>query len=115
MNNIYSALFSILSITSIIFHSNNNIYTNVIDKVAILLVVLYGGNELYNKSTEPTHKMGWMYFSAIIMSFFATIYLYIYGFFANEYCFCAEPEVAEMSHILIHFISSFGHHLIICL
>ena len=46
---LYSFLFFILTITSIIFHSYNNIYTNVIDKIAILSIVFYGSYILYNK------------------------------------------------------------------
>jgi hypothetical protein len=40
---IYSILFSALTATSLLYHSNNNIYTNIIDKCAICAVVLWGG------------------------------------------------------------------------
>ena len=46
---VYSFLFCILTITSLIVHYKNNYYTNIIDKIAVLSIVLYGGYMLCNK------------------------------------------------------------------
>lgn len=50
---IYSALFVLLTIVSIIYHSTYNNYVYVIDKIVVLIVVLYGGYILYNKNFGP--------------------------------------------------------------
>lgn len=46
---LYSFLFLILTITSLIVHTNDNMYTNIIDKIAVIAIVLYGTYMLYNK------------------------------------------------------------------
>jgi hypothetical protein len=39
---IYSILFTALTLTSFMYHSNSNMYTNIIDKCAIGCIVLWG-------------------------------------------------------------------------
>lgn len=110
---IYSFLFFILTITSLIVHSKvyKNYYTNIIDKVAVLSIVLYGGYMFFNKE----HIKKWLSCFIIIVSFLMCVYLYIYGFIIKEYCFCNEKSIAEKWHFIMHAISSFGHHFIIYL
>lgn len=45
----YSFLFTCLTITSMIVHTNDNIYTNLMDKVSVLSIVTYGSFVLCNK------------------------------------------------------------------
>jgi hypothetical protein len=108
---LYSFLFFILTITSFLVHYNNNIYTNIIDKIAILSIILYGSYVLYNKININK----WINYSIIIITFMVCIYLYIYGFIVNDYCFNNEKNIAENYHFIMHIISSIGHHLIIFL
>jgi|Laugresbdmm110sn_2_1035109.scaffolds.fasta_scaffold69952_1 hypothetical protein len=108
---LYSFLFLILTITSLIVHYNDNFYTNVIDKIAVLTVVLYGGYVLCNKIN--TNK--WLNFLIIIVAFLLCIYLYIYGFIVKEYCFCDKKCIAQNYHFVMHVVGSIGHHFIIYL
>ena len=108
---LYSFLFFILTITSLVVHYNDNFYTNVIDKIAVLSIVLYGGYVLCNKIN--TNK--WLNLLIIIVAFLLCIYLYIYGFIVKEYCFCDKKCIAENYHFVMHVISSIGHHFIIYL
>ena len=108
---LYSFLFSCLTVSSIIVHSNDNIYTNAIDKIAILAIVLYGGYMLYNKINIDKY----VGCSIIIITFVFCIYVYIYGFFTKKYCFCDENHIAQRYHFIMHIISSIGHHCIIFL
>uniref|UniRef100_A0A6C0DN44 Uncharacterized protein n=1 Tax=viral metagenome TaxID=1070528 RepID=A0A6C0DN44_9ZZZZ len=108
---LYSFLFFILTITSLVVHYNDNFYTNVIDKIAVLSIVLYGGYVLCNKIN--TNK--WLNLLIIIVAFLLCIYLYIYGFIVKEYCFCDKKCVAQTYHFVMHVISSIGHHFIIYL
>lgn len=116
---VYSLLFQVLTLTSVVVHSNNNIYTNVIDKFAVLSVVLYGGNKLWEKVSlmqlETIHLSQWLYLLAIFLTFYATVHLYVYGFFVGEYCWFHETDVQDFCHVLVHFISSLGHHMILYL
>ena len=109
---LYSALFLFLTITSVIVHTENNYCTNIIDKFAVGFIVLYGGYMLSNKLTENTDIF---YFSAIIITFLVSAYLYVYGFITGQYCFCSEVDKQNMYHTIMHMISSFGHHLVIFL
>ena len=108
---LYSGLFLFLTITSLVYHSNNNIYTKVIDKTAIILIVLYGAYVLYNKINLDNLCNS----SIVIITFLACIYLYYYGFVNNQYCFCDDICMAQKYHFFMHIIVSIGHHLIIFL
>jgi len=105
----YSFLFVILTITSLVYHSNNNIYTNIIDKIGILLIVVYGAITLYNK----THTNKFIFIITVIILFLLTNFLYIYGYFTKQLCFNNEICIGNNYHSLLHYLSSFGHHLII--
>jgi hypothetical protein len=107
----YSLLFCILTITSIIVHYNDNIYTNIVDKIAVLSIVLYGAQVLYNKIDIKK----WLNCIIIVISFILCVYLYIYGYIVNKFCFCDEKCVAQKYHFIMHIISSIGHHFIIFL
>lgn len=108
---LYSFLFFNLTITSLIFHSNNNIYTNVIDKIAILSIVLYGSYILYNKiSIQKKLRI-----FVIITTFLLTLFLFFYGYCNNCYCYNPDKCIGDKYHSLLHLISSIGHHFIISL
>lgn len=87
---LYSFFFSMLTITSLIHHSNYTELTSIIDRCSIMLVVLYGGYTLYNNKNN-----------AIVKG------ITVVCFLLPEYC------VSNNYHILLHLIGSIGHHLII--
>ena len=108
---LYALFFLVLTITSLIFHTNNNIYTNLIDKIAILLVVIYGAYLLFQKMCAK-HALTCF---IIILTFLLAVYLYIYGYTNKTYCFSEDSYVSSAYHSILHLISSLGHHLIIIL
>ena len=101
---VYSFLFALLMVTSLVFHSHPSPYTNGIDKVAILFVVCYGAYQL------SLHNGTDLYVMAIGLSFLSCLGLYFYGYCTQQYCY--DPEFGEEYHVLLHFISSLGHHAI---
>ena len=105
---IYSLLFANLTITSVMFHTNNTIYTNILDKISILAVVFYGGGVLYNKINA--HNIG--YVSIIVLSFLLCNILYFYGYYNKKYCYDPNKKIGDQFHCWLHIISSFGHHFI---
>jgi hypothetical protein len=108
---VYSLLFFILTLTSLIVHSNDTIYTNLIDKLAVGAIILYGAYMLYTKlNIEKILEM-----SLIISTFFICIFLYIYGYYTRSFCYHPEKEIGNLYHIVLHFIASLGHHFIIFL
>lgn len=116
-NDVYAFLFGCLFLTSIIVHTNYNIYTNILDKFSIMAVVIYGGYVFLQKCllNEFTNLHQYILAILIVMSFLATVYLYVYGFYYNKYCFTENKDVANAYHSLLHIISSFGHHMIVIL
>ena len=116
-NDVYAFLFGCLFLTSIIVHTNYNIYTNILDKFSIMAVVIYGGYVFLQKCllNEFTNLHQYILAILIVMSFLATIFLYVYGFYYNKYCFTDDKNLANMFHSLLHLISSFGHHMIVIL
>ena len=94
---VYALLFFILFGTSILVHGFIwNIYTNALDKLAILMVVLYGGYKMYKKCDPTTISLLTLF---INICFIATIYIY--------------KHYTINLHILLHLVSSIGHHLIL--
>jgi hypothetical protein len=110
---LYSIIFFILVITSLIVHSTCNVYTNITDKIVIVMVVFYGGYLFYTKCLRPIDYKQAVYIIFIISTFLITIYLYIFGYLKNKYCFCEDKQIANIYHSLMHFVSSFGHILVI--
>jgi hypothetical protein len=107
---LYSFIFFMLTLTSIIHHSHYTIYTNIIDKISIFFVVTYGAYILYTKKHIDNFML-----TLIVITFVSTIILYIIGYFTKHGCFHPNKCVSENYHCLLHFISSFGHQLIILL
>jgi hypothetical protein len=111
----YGRLFFLLIITSILFHSiHNNIYSNINDKIAILAIVMYGGYLFFHKFlTNETSVKYWVFSFFIVSAFLLTLYLFIYGYITNSFCFYEDRNTANLYHSLLHIISSIGHNLII--
>jgi branched-subunit amino acid ABC-type transport system permease component len=108
---VYSLLFFILTLTSLIVHSNNTIYTNIIDKLAVGGIILYGAYMLYTKMSFEK----FLEISLIVSTFFICIFLYVYGYYTESFCYHPEKRIRELYHIVLHFIASLGHHFIIFL
>jgi len=113
----YGFLFSFLFITSIIVHSNNDInsYAMILDKINILIIIIYGGYVFYKKSLFIENAVQYLFSIIIISCFLLTIYLYCYGYFFKSYCFYNDIDLANYYQSVLHYISSFGHHLIVLL
>ena len=116
---IYSSLFFSLTVTSILFHSKPNLYLNIIDKISIFSIFLYGSYQLSQKISQPITIGNTIGYSGqillIVATFLATIYLYIYGYWFQKYCFHENPQIGDQYHSLVHLIGSIGHHLILFL
>lgn len=105
---VYAFLFLVLFITSVIVRLiKDNIWTLAADKIAILCVVLYGLMIFHNKSLASEN---YILISLILFTFLAVVYLYVYGWCTDSYCF---SEKGEMYRAGLHCISSLGHHLIV--
>ena len=111
---LYAFLFFILTMTSVIVHTNDNMYTNIIDKISVFCVVVYGGNMLWNKYLI-CNEFEYFMPAFIVFAFAFCIFVYIYGYLQQKYCFHSQKCIADVYHSLLHLISSFGHHLIILL
>ena len=129
---LYSFLFFILLITSLIHHSNYTDFTYILDKTLCFYIVLYGTLLFYQKSREHfqsieinnnTNKYNnivinflfnckTILFLSIIILFLTVIYLYYYGYYYKKYVFDSDITTSFKSHSFIHYISAFAHSLI---
>ena len=129
---LYSFLFFILLITSLIHHSNYTDFTYILDKTLCFYIVLYGTLLFYQKSREHfqsieinnnTNKynnivINFLFnckiilFLIVIISFLTVIYLYYYGYYYKKYVFDSDITTSFKSHSFIHYISAFAHSLI---
>jgi len=112
---VYSLLFFILVITSLIVHSNNNIYALVIDKIAIFAIAFYGGYLFFEKCKHITTTSQIILAIITVYTFLATIYLYYYGYMNNTYCYHEDKCIGNLYHSLLHVIASVGHNIIVIL
>jgi hypothetical protein len=94
---VYSFLFCILTITSLIVHYKNNYYTNIIDKIAILSIVLYGGYMLCNKINTNE----WCKCFVIIVAFLLCIYICIFTVLLSKSIVSVTKNVFLKSIILL--------------
>jgi NhaP-type Na+/H+ or K+/H+ antiporter len=111
---LYSLAFLILTITSIIVHLHNNIYTLLIDKIPICFIIFYGGYLLYKK-WDITSIRNLLFIGVIVSTFLLTVYLYVYGYCTNQYCYNLDNTIGVLYHSILHLICCLGHNLIILL
>lgn len=122
---LYAFLFLILTIASIIHHSSSTKLANIIDKISLYCVIFYGGYIFYNhykckclglsKNELDLDIKTIIKYIFIIITFLAVVYLYTFGYMTNDYVFHPEYKMAQMYHVLMHLVSSIGHHIIIAL
>ena len=112
---VYSLLFFILVITSLIVHSNMNIYALVIDKIIIFAIAFYGAYVFFEKCKHITSTSQIILAIVTVYTFLATIYLYYYGYLNNIYCYHEDRCIGNLYHSLLHVISSIGHNIIVIL
>lgn len=105
---VYSTLFFMLFVTSIIVRLNESLLTIALDKLFIYAVILYGGYMFYMKYPSIHTLISLL----IVLTFLTTVFLYEYGYINKQYCFDNDSTLAQTYHTLLHIISSFGHTLI---
>ena len=123
---LYSFLFVILLITSLIHHSNYTDFTYVLDKTLCLYIVLYGtllffqkGKEHFtlisNNKTTILFYVKSILFISIVVSFLIVLGLYYYGYYTKQYVFDSDILTGLKTHSLIHYLSAYAHSLIMLL
>lgn len=112
---LYSLLFFILFVSSLIFHSNTTNYTLFIDKISICAIVFYGGVMFAAKSIQcnPCFCNLYLIINDHIHFFSDYLFLYYYGFLQKKYCYHPDITIANLYHSFLHLISFIGHSLII--
>jgi len=104
----YTFLFFCLFLTSVLYRTYINTYYLLADKLVIYAVVLYGSYILYKKyTTIPLY----IYY-CILTTFVATIFIYHYGYYTEQFCFDSDANTSYSYYSLLHCISSIGHTLI---
>lgn len=114
----YAFLFFALFVTSVMVHNSvedDDYYSiNVLDKVVIFLIFFQGLKHMLKKIGTTTTK-NTKQLVLIILTFFFCIFVYVYGYFNQSFCFDACAETAQLFHCMMHMIGSMGHHLILFL
>jgi hypothetical protein len=114
---LYAFLFLFLTYTSIAHHSSKTQLTNILDKIALYSIIFYGGYKFYKSiiSTNINSLKIIIKYLFIIITFLLVVYLYLYGYLTTNYVFHPEYTMSQLYHVLMHLISSLGHHIIIAL
>lgn len=119
----YAFLFLCLTITSLLVHMkgidrDHYIIINIIDKICILSLFVIGMYILHGKiekNRKSYNVLRYGMLGCIFMSLLLVFYLYIYGFYTDQFCFSDMDSVREGWHIIMHLVGSIGHHFIIAL
>ena len=106
---LYSILFGYLTVSSLIIHSYYSFWTSIIDRFFATSIVLYGGYKMYLKAGEANNLL----VGIAVSTFLYAVFVYIYGYYTNSYCF--SSEYGYLYHSSLHVLSSIGHHAIIFL
>ena len=106
---LYAALFAALTVTSLMYHYQpTNHYFNIADKIAVFTIVTYGGYRFASK-----HSGQWKTIEIAVLLFFTgTLALF---FWPNNFCHDPVTSIANTWHAVLHFLSSIGHILILCI
>jgi len=106
---IYSFLFFILTISSIVVHCDySNHKAIIIDKIIICFILFYGFY-IFLKNFKINILLSLIVFS----TFLSCIYLYCYGFIIKKYCFNEDTNISRNYHMLMHFFSCIGNHALL--
>ena len=110
---LYALAFISVATTSWVHHSNRDSIDPLLapihfwlDQIAVWTVILMGAYYFVTRLT-PSEQL----IPAITFAFVGV--LYVYGSFANCFCFDEDRQFATSSHICMHAISSIGHHSIL--
>lgn len=131
---LYSLLFIILLITSLIHHSNYTDFTYVIDKTLCAYVVIYGTLLFFQKGKEHFTLLNYnntilnsilntkflfyvksILFISVVVAFLIVLGLYYYGYYTKQYVFDADLLTGLKTHSLIHYLSAYAHSVIMLL
>lgn len=102
--NRYLASWIILCSSSIIYHQTKNKYILVIDKIAIYNVACNGLICYLKYEIELIQRV------LIILTFIYVCILYFIGYLYSKFLY--DKIYGSKYHVLMHFISCIGHHLI---
>jgi len=114
---LYAFLFLLLTYTSIVYHSSKTLLSSILDKIALYSIIFYGGYKFYInvKNQDQIYVKNIFKYIFIVTTFLSVVYLYLYGYLTGSYVFHYEYTTAQFYHVIMHLVSSFGHHIIIAL
>ena len=105
---LYCYTFACLSLLSILYHLTKNRTVDLLDKLCIAGVVLQGGKHTYLNFAFDGYSI------ITITTYGSAIWIYHYGFITHMYVFDKNEEIGNNYHMLLHLLSSIGHHAIAC-
>jgi len=97
---VYGFLFLTLFATSISFYTYNDLIPFLLDQLSVFMIVIYGICFFLSK------KKRWPYLGVVLCTFLATVFLYVYGYYTQSYCY---GYYEEEWHSFLHILSSIGH------
>ena len=109
----YSLSFLFLTITSLIHHYYDTKFTYNLDRIALIIIFYYTVSVFYIKFKNNIIK--YEHIILYIILFFYMSYLYIYGYYNNQYCFDTNHNLSCCWHSLLHIIASVSHIILILL
>ena len=104
---VYFMSFLLLLCSSLIFHSTHNEWISILDKIFVYNVIFQGGVRVFRNYKK---SVLWTFLS--VFTFLGVCFLYMGGYFYNDFCFNEDTDLANKYHALVHLLGSLGHNTI---
>jgi len=75
------------------------------------MIVVYYNITIFNTKCN-NNDLNYQQKFLCLLLFFFIIYLYLYGYYANKYCF-SNSRYSCFWHLLLHFLAFTGHNILI--
>lgn len=104
----YGKSFLALFCSTLAFHAYPCLGTALLDQCCVAHLILVGGSRANAVATSHPLHIG-----VAICCFLGTSYLFVYGFFSEQFCYHPQKQQQYYWHSVLHLLASVGHHAIV--
>lgn len=102
---LYYHTFACLTILSIIYHLTKNRTIGILDKTCVSIIAWKGSHILLHTEFDK-------YSMVVITTASSVAWLFYYGLITQTYVYDKDPHIGNNYHMLLHVLSSIGHHAV---
>ena len=108
---ILGLLFSLVTISSVYFHSNYTMFSYLVDQIFVICVIIYGFYLSYLKFLTCAYDEKLLYKFIIVSCVLSNFLLFHYGRLYNKFCY--DKKYGIYYHSLLHILASISYHVVV--